>query len=318
MACPQAKLSIGMYAISNVQYYWYDAPTGGNLLPSTPANEITVIKDNSNEQSWYLAIKYKGSGSFARYKISVFKSDNCGSVNPSGCAAVGQLLFREDFGGNQTSDPEIKPNGMSQVIGYTYNKALNSYGSYVIAKQNPNGHYPNGWYKMDDHTYPNNITRGYLLAFDANENPGQMYEYRIDGLCAGTKLYFSTWLVSLMKSNTGVDKVNLVFTIEDLNKNILDKYYTGDIKDQDSVWKNYGFVFTTSEEESSIILRIKNNGSGSKGNDFALDDIEIRLCVPPVDIKTKLSDTVCSGSSYTFESTYTDDGTFTSFGNKLA
>jgi hypothetical protein len=67
---------------------------------------------------------------------------------------------------------------------------------------------------------------------------------------------------------------------------------------------------------SSLRLRIINNGTGSNGNDFALDDIEIRLCAPEVRIPLPHgNDTVfCEGATFSLTGNYTDDGTF---GNAL-
>ncbi|MDR2026135.1 MAG: hypothetical protein LBQ01_01075 [Prevotellaceae bacterium] len=132
---------------------------------------------------------------------------------------------------------------------------------------------------------------------------GQVYYRQIDGLCAGTKLYFSTWIVSLMNGQNpaGGDRANLIFVIEDLYGNILARYYTGDIQVDGQTRKNYGFEFTVPDSESSVIMKIINTGTGSAENGFALDDIEIRMCSFPAATENKLYDTVCTGTTYTFD-----------------
>ncbi|MDR2651315.1 MAG: hypothetical protein LBC68_03240, partial [Prevotellaceae bacterium] len=233
----------------------------------------------------------------------------------SNCAGRGRLLFTEDFGGNDLSDPEIKASGIPQVDGYTYKTNLLGHGTYVIAKQNPVP-YPGSWHQLSDHTHPNDRDRGYFLAFDATSAPGQLYEHQIDDLCDGTKLYFSTWIVSLMKIQ-GKHKGNLMFQIEDLNFKILAQYLTGDIPDGDPVWKNYGFEFTVPNGESSIILRIINNGAGSEGNDLAIDDIEVRFCSPSIMMSNQVADTLCYDQTFQLNASYIDDGSFTNGNNDM-
>lgn len=72
----------------------------------------------------------------------------------------GRLLFREDFGGNDPSDPAIS---MASVPGMSsqYHNSGNALGSgnYTIRKEG----WHNGiqWHWQDDHTYPDDKTRGF-------------------------------------------------------------------------------------------------------------------------------------------------------------
>jgi PBSX family phage terminase large subunit len=58
-----------------------------------------------------------------------------------------------------------------------------------------------------------------------------------------------------------------------------------------------------------VLLRIINNGTGSDGNDFVMDDIEIRLCAPAVQVDEPAgADTVlCAGTSVSFKGAYIDE-----------
>jgi hypothetical protein len=95
---------------------------------------------------------------------------------------------------------------------------------------------------------------------------------------------------------------------------VLAQYYTHVPNSADPTWKQYGFEFILPDNTSSIVLKIVNNGAGSDGNDFAMDDIEIRLCTPPV--TTNINDTVvCVGNSLDIIGTYEADCVF---GNDLA
>jgi hypothetical protein len=238
------------------------------------------------------------------------QSVNCGTIDPSGCALTGTVVFKEDFGGNDPSDPAVKPGGISQVTGYSYTGSGVGPGTYGIRKVGSiNG---SNWYTPDDHTFPGDPTRGYLLQVDASGSPGQFYVCTIDDLCVGTKLYFSVWLMSVSTGSAEPSRVNQKFSVEDLSGNILAEYYTGDVPDSDPNWKQYGFEFTVPMGQTSIILRITNNNSGAaSGNDFVMDDIEIRFCTPPVTQLVEVDTTVCVGTLFTFTGSYTDtDGTF--------
>jgi hypothetical protein len=110
--------------------------------------------------------------------------------------------------------------------------------------------------------------------------------------------------------------VNIIFQIEDTDGNILNTYYTGNIPDMSPDWKNYGFEFTVPAGQTSMVLRIINNGAGYLGNDFAMDDIEIRFCAPKVETYIPGNDTIiCYGNPLDISGTYTADCTF---GNELA
>jgi hypothetical protein len=222
------------------------------------------------------------------------------------CYTAGTIIWKEDFGGNEVSDPFAKPEGIPQVTGYTYVSGFPvGGGTYSIQKVGqPHG----GWYEPYDHTFPDDPERGYLVQFDATYAAGQHYECEIDNLCSGSRLYFSAWLMSVQATDAP-DKTNQTFLMEDLNGNILNSYDTGDLPDLDPVWKRYGFEFAVPSGQSSVVLRILNNGKGSIGNDFVLDDIEIRLCTPPVDV-TPDEAPVCAGSQVVLTGTYTDDGIF--------
>jgi hypothetical protein len=127
-------------------------------------------------------------------------------------------------------------------------------------------------------------------------------------------LYFSAWLSNLYRSDyTAPQEPDIKFELIDVNGNVLDVYYTGQLPRTDMstglVWLQYGFNFNNGNH-SSVILRIYNNGAGGNGNDFVMDDIEIRLCVPPVALSPSIDSVICAGTPFTILGEYIDDGTF--------
>ena len=123
----------------------------------------------------------------------------------------GTLLFREDFGGNDVNDPRVQVppegekstvSGMSTAYTQLKSDAFRSMGSgkYLVTKSG----YCNGdtsatnapqnrfsqWHIQDDHTYPNDYTRGYFLEIDGRGDNAAFYTKTIDGLCARSRLTF--------------------------------------------------------------------------------------------------------------------------------
>jgi hypothetical protein len=308
IACAGVRLNIGFDSVKGVEYHWFNSETGTMLLGKS--NTYSVIKSSDPLQSWWAEPHFNGI-TFPRYRLDLELSENCGRADPVGCMISGILLYREDFGGNSNLDPHAKPTGIPQVEDYIYRPDLDAQEAYSISKTTAKFPSVLRYKNIDDHTYPNDPSQGYMIAFDASSFPGQFYKYRIDGLCAGSKLYFSAWAMSILNT-VHKDKANLLFLLEDTLNNVLAQFYTGDIPDVDTVWKNYGFGFTISERHSSVVLKIINNSTGSNGNDFVMDDIEIRLCAPEVKLNNPVtSDTaLCMGSSISLQGSYDDNGAY--------
>ena len=166
-------------------------------------------------------------------------------------------------------------------------------GSYSITNENcdNNGY----WYVFNDHTNP---PKGNFIIFDANATANYFYSYTVPNVCSGTSLSFSVWLSSAIKieQNNGAgpawpNKANITIELYDPSNNIIARFNTGNLKDgyEDlpayaGKWKQYGFVFVVPTGINSITMKIHDNGSGSAGNDFVMDDIEIRICNPPITI----------------------------------
>ncbi|MDR0505315.1 MAG: hypothetical protein LBH32_00645 [Dysgonamonadaceae bacterium] len=316
VACQNAMVKMGFSDIPNVTYRWYSVSTGGTII--TTATTYTVTKNAADIETWWVEPVYKNKPLLPRIKVELELSKSCGNANVVDCITSGTLLFKEDFGGNDSNDPKDKPTSIPQVQGYTYDVNLNSNGTYTITKENPTPHV--AWFNATDHTYPGDNTRGYFAAFDATKSEGQFYEYTINNLCAEMNLYFSSWIVSLCHA-AQMDKVNHLFILEDQHGNVLAQYNTGNIPDGIDQWRNYGFSFTVPEGESSVKLKIINNTTGSTGNDFGLDDIEIRLCAPTVTLVDTPNDMlVCKGLSpvlTVLKAKFTNDGTFFKPDNNL-
>lgn len=243
----------------------------------------------------------------------------------------GTLLFREDFGGNDPEDPAV---GQDPVQGMSYEQATtDAFGSmkagkYLVTKQGYcNGNGTSQWHLQDDHTHFGDLTRGYLLEIDGAGDHAAFYSTTIDGLCEGAKLTFSAYVANVMTWGMYVGspgrysypRLKFVLTNPDTGAELA-TYDTGDIPYDDSYtgdntcwkqsaeWHLVGMNFTVPSGLDQIQLTIYNNATGTTGNDFAIDDIEIHLCAPPVTIEGEPE--VCENTATTLTADFTNDGTF--------
>ena len=254
----------------------------------------------------------------------------------------GTLLFREDFGGNDPSDPVAGTDpvpGMTSSYMQIYDTAhcngrpgctgMDS-GRYLVTKvgyRNSRGYNYSHWFIMDDHTYPNDYSRGYLLEIDGRTDGATIYETVIDGLCEGSKLTFSAYVVNVTTShsydydrNNGDPQLSFVLTDPETGAELATPYKTGPIPVERSFqdlpgewrysanWHLVGMNFTVPAGKTAIKLIIKNACTAYNGNDFAIDDIEIRLCAPPVTIEGETE--VCEHTVTSLRADFTNDGTF--------
>lgn len=224
----------------------------------------------------------------------------------------GELLFREDFGGNAPSAPRV---GTQAVTGMSYYQLTDDYfgimmsGCYLLTKSgycngdtsvNNLGTRGSQWHIQDDHTYPNDYTRGYMLEIDGRGDGAAFYSKTISGLTAGTQLTFAAYVVNVLTWGMYVGSPGvyayprLRFELTDpASSSQLASYSTGDIPfdsahindlkawKYSAEWRLVGMNFTVPVGTNSITLTIYNDALPLSGNDFAIDDIEIRQCVPP-------------------------------------
>jgi len=312
---------------------WFAAASGNATALRTNSDTFTSVG-----RTIVYVLPYVNGSSAGQTRIPIYidigGSDIiCGATTATGCAS-GTLLFREDFGGNNQSDPAIKTTGIPQIdanyrlstetiMNSNNNPSLFNTPVYSIRKESlphsnrncsgkgsPNN---SNWFIFDDHTYPGDINRGYLLQVNAAAGRIQFYSTMIRDLCPGTNLFFSVWLANICCLNQ--DDPSMTFVLENLSTgNTVVEYYTSFITEASNQtnarWLLYGFQFTVPTGADSLRLRVLNNARVTGGNDFVMDDIEIRLCAPPVSKSFPASDVNdCENNSVLFRGNYQDDGT---------
>ena len=233
----------------------------------------------------------------------------------SECMEGGTLLYKQDFGGNDVSDPEIPaatllPPGSSDI---PFRSSNFSGGGYYTLTKNPYSMW-SGFHNTSDHTSPEDKTRGYLMAIDPSNGDLNkiLYQADIDDLCDGMTLSFTAWFMNLNSSNNN-PKIEMQM-VNKVTSDIIISTGTVEIP-KGASWRLYGFDFTLPPGVQDVKFKIINKENSTAGNDLGIDDIEIRFCTPPVIIELSDEVTGCEGLPFTLKGEFEDDGTF---GNNLA
>lgn len=209
----------------------------------------------------------------------------------------GDPIFTETFGTGTQNGPPLPPG----TTNYTYVDGEPDDGSYTISSRT---NYFD-WFDTTDHT-PGD-TNGKSLIVNASFTAGEFFRRTVSGLCENTSYEFSSWIMNLHPSTSTVCQpqgipVNLKFQIWDnTDTQLLATGDTGDIFDKASpIWEQYALVFQTLPGQTSVILKMLNNGTGGCGNDLAIDDIVFKSCGDNIllaDSTNSSSITVCENQA---------------------
>lgn len=207
----------------------------------------------------------------------------------------GEAIFTENFGNGTNYGPAL-PAGTTN---YNFIVGNPNDGSYTLFYRT--NLYSTWHYSLDHTPDTTNGTNGKALIVNANANTsGEFYRRVVTGLCVNTTFEFSAWVMNIYNplSNfcgAGEKPINVRFEIwNDTETILLGSGDTGNLMGTASpIWQQYALVFTTGNE-TSVVLKMKNNGLGGCGNDLAIDDIEFRACGE----LTTISSPIVSGDSY--------------------
>lgn len=192
----------------------------------------------------------------------------------------GNPIFFENFGSGTNFGPPLPAGATS----YSYTPYIPDDGQYTLHYNNTNN---NTWHQSADHTFdesPDGLN-GKALIINASFTPGEFYRRVVTGLCVNTNFEFSAWLMNIYKASSNVCggigiPIDVTFEIWDASETTLLKTgSTGPIVGTNTpIWTQYGLTFATLPGQTSVVLKIKNNGAGGCGNDLAIDDIAFRSC----------------------------------------
>lgn len=191
----------------------------------------------------------------------------------------GDAIFSEKFGNGTTYGPAL-PAG---ITNYTYISGNPNDGFYTLFYRT--NLYSTWHYSLDHTPDATDGVNGKALIVNANASTsGDFYKRTVTGLCVNTTFEFSAWLMNVYNPGSGFCgaseiPINVRFEIwNDTETVLLGSGNTGSIIGTPTpIWQQFALVFTTTNQ-TSVVLKMKNNGLGGCGNDLAIDDIEFRSC----------------------------------------
>ncbi len=189
---------------------------------------------------------------------------------------TGEPIFEEDFGQGITNGPALGP----EVTSYQFVNQGTQDGQYTISS---NLMQLDGFHNISDNTGNPN---GKALIVNADFDAGLFFQIPIEGLCENNSYEFSAFLVNLFNASTGFCPgtgipVNVRFQIwDETDTQLLAEGDTGNIQGSFNTpsWQQFAITFETLPGQTSVILKMLNNGDGGCGNDLAIDDIVFRSC----------------------------------------
>jgi hypothetical protein len=135
----------------------------------------------------------------------------------------------------------------------------------------------------EDHTAGD--VNGNMLLINSSPYSGAFFRTTINGLKAGTKYEFSTWMMNVCRITEKCPfplLPDITIQLQTLTGKTIAQLSTGEVERVESPrWTQYNFMFTTPASETSLEIIMVNHNPGGCGNDFAMDDITFRECVPP-------------------------------------
>jgi hypothetical protein len=227
--------------------------------------------------TYYVRVKRSGAGNkFCYTDRTVVVGPAC----PAGllCPNTSANLFPNGNFGSGTSLNGTQLSTSETQYGYTtLTCSAPDDGLYAISNttncNGAGGQVFSTWDLTDDHT-PADVG-GYMMVVNASFNPDIVIEKTITGLCPNTEYEFSAWIRNIYPA--GPILPNLTFLVDGRGR-----YSSGNITG--NAWVEVGFRFVTGPIQTSAVVSIRNNAAGGNGNDWAIDDIFVGLCIPDLSI----------------------------------
>ncbi len=202
---------------------------------------------------------------------------------------TGEAIFEEDFGQGTNNGPPLG----AGITTYTYVNQAPQDGQYTISS---NLMQLGSFHNIPDNT-PND-NNGKALIVNASFDAGLFFQIPINGLCENNPYEFSAFLVNVYDSSSGACPgagipVNVRFQIwDETDTTLLAEGNTGNIAGTTNPsWEQFAVTFETLPNQTSVILKMLNNGDGGCGNDLAIDDIVFRSCGDLTEIFNQENDT---------------------------
>ena len=306
VACAGDDITINLITSGeNQTINWFETEQSSNIIHT--GYSYTLTKNTDSVQYMYVQLYVNNEPYGDRLQIPVLLTTMCGNNTESGCE--GTVLFYQDFGGNDFSDPWISPTdfigGYSELI---FSGTGTTSGHYALVKK-----CTDSWAVIPnyDHTHEGNQDQGYMMYLDPGPNQMNsiLYQMPINDLCDNAKLNFSFWATDLQR-NYAHPMFEMQLIDPQDNTVLVRSAIVTVPRNNPLAWHQYGFPFTLPNNINNVIFRIINKNVDNIGNDWAIDDIKITYCGGTAVIVTPTTGTtICLGESIQMESEFmvTDD-----------
>ena len=233
-------------------------------------------------------------GFLHRLGVSIVMCGLALSVHAEGTQWV--RVFSQDFGGNDVADlaqpktTTLTTDEIGSTIRFSGNAAMS--GVYYLTKQSLEN---SDWHKGSDHTYPNDVTRGYYMRINPNgsQTNDVMYVQPLSGICQGVTFKFSAFMSNLQISDTGSkphlgigiysDKEGTTLVTPSAFKDITLNKIT-DATSTVLPWQELSLDFQMNNSSGTAYFIVCAIQPETNGFDFAIDDITIEVLHPTVSI----------------------------------
>lgn len=139
------------------------------------------------------------------------------------------------------------------------------------------------WFTIaEDHT-PGDV-EGNMLLVNASPAGGVFFGRTIGGLVGGRTYELAMWMINVCRLHICCSSLSPNFSVMVSTRGgkALAAFRIGDLPQRTNAqWRKFAGFFNLPAGENSVVLTLYNNTIGGCGNDFALDDITFRECVPP-------------------------------------
>jgi hypothetical protein len=181
-------------------------------------------------------------------------------------------------GGEVSASNNMVPGRYTRVNHYCPQDGFYTFTSHT------SGCFRDDWHTLtEDHT-PGDVN-GNMLLINSSPSGGAFFKTAVDGLKAATQYEFSTWMINVCRIT---DKCpfpllpDITIRLQTLSGKVVAQLSIGEVARVKEVrWTQYNFMFTMPVLETSLEILMVNHNPGGCGNDFAMDDITFRECVPP-------------------------------------
>ena len=189
-----------------------------------------------------------------------------------------QITIHFGAGGEVSASNDMVPGRYTRVNHYCPQDGFYTFTSHT------SGCFRDDWHTLtEDHT-PGDVN-GNMLLINSSPSGGAFFKTAVNGLKAATQYEFSTWMINVCRIT---DKCpfpllpDITIRLQTLSGKVISQLSIGEVARVKEVrWSQYNFMFTMPASETSLEILMVNHNPGGCGNDFAMDDITFRECVPP-------------------------------------